>query len=139
MNEHLTSSDITEWLAGQRTAAMECHVRSCQDCAAELRRASAPLEMFGNAVRCWSEDMDVVRPLVPMKTPLRMGRLALAAAALVAVIAVPVHRRDAPKPLPAATTIQDEVLLRQVESGLSRSVPAPMEPLAKLMWSDAAY
>jgi hypothetical protein len=38
----------------------------------------------------------------------------------------------------AITATQDDILLRQVESGLARSVPAPMEPLAKLMSSDVS-
>jgi hypothetical protein len=53
----------------------------------------------------------------------------LVAAAVLVIIAAPVYRREEMK----RQSAQDELLLRQVEAGISRSVPAPMEKLARLM------
>ena len=73
-------------------------------------------------------------------------RIGLAIAALCLLILVqtlvPVYRHRQATEQAARMTVessaQDELLLRQVEREIARSVPAPMEPLAKLMPNDVS-
>jgi hypothetical protein len=89
--------------------------------------------MFGSAVRGWSVH---VAALPVAATPTRLAwRPLLTLAALLAVAAVPAyrHHNEERRIEAAAIAAQDDVLLKQVATGISRSVPAPMEPLAQLM------
>ena len=140
---HLSPQQIDEWVIGERRAEVDGHLQSCRLCADEVARAAGPLAMFGGAVRSWGEEqMAPLRPWAPAEN--RFGtwrwRVGLAIATLLLLIAAPVYRqRQATREAAltaAQTTAQDEILLRQVERAISQSVPAPMEPLAKLMPND---
>jgi hypothetical protein len=143
MSGHLSQAEISEWLAGIRADGAERHLAECAGCAAEVKRASQPLEQFGAAARAWGEaEMPAVwlTPpawLTPEKTaPVErrgwrlagMG-LALAAAALL-LVAVPV-RWQHQRALEMAR--QDEALLEAVQTEVARSAPEPMQPLEKLV------
>lgn len=138
MSEHLSAQQIDEWVVGERTREAEEHLRQCKVCADEVERVAVPLKLFGSAVRSWSEQMTQAREWAPVNSlwGTWRWRLALVAAAVLMMIAVPVYRHEVAKQRAAVMAAQDEMLLRQVEKGISRSVPAPMEPLAKLMPSD---
>lgn len=145
MSEHLSPQQIEEWLIGQRTPQAEEHLRLCRVCAGKVESAAQPLRLFGSAMRSWSDEVMPSRERVPVgdrARGMRRWRLALAVAAILLMIAVPVYRHESVIKQQAAAALaarrrgEDEMLLRQVEAGLSRSVPAPMEPLAKLMPSD---
>jgi hypothetical protein len=53
MSGHLSSVEISEWLAGIRASDAERHLAECAVCAAELERAGEPLARFGAATRAW--------------------------------------------------------------------------------------
>jgi hypothetical protein len=98
------------------------------------------MQLFREAVRDWRAETPPLQFKVLPRgiTAWVRWRFAVLVAALLMVIAVPVYRRNefrrqAAVTSAAVTSAQDEILLRRVESGLARSVPAPMEPLAKLM------
>ena len=137
MNRHLSLQQIDAWIIGERAAEVEGHLRSCRACADEVERVAGPLAMFGGAVRSWGqEQMGPARPWGPVenRNVVRawVWRVGLAVATLLLLIAAPVYRhRQATR-----EAAQDEILLRQVEREISQSVPAPMEPLAKLMPND---
>ncbi len=138
MTGHLSARQVDEWLIGERPAEVAAHLAQCPHCAAELQQTSEPLALFGSAVRNWSEQ-------IPAR-PIRIGadrvgfhwRAAMACAALLTILAVPAYRYRAIVPPTAqpVAAVTDEVLLQQVANGISRSVPAPMEPLAQLMSND---
>jgi hypothetical protein len=140
---HLSALQIEEWLIGQRPAEVAAHLARCSACAAALDRAAQPLTLFGNTVRDWSAQLPA-RPIViaghRRRTPAFGWRGAMACAAVLVILAVPAyrHRAPAPQPAPRAAAITDEILLQQVASGISRSVPAPMEPLAQLLSGDSS-
>ena len=141
MSGHLSSFEISEWLAGIRTSGAERHLAQCGDCAAELERAGEPLARFGAATRAWSAAEtpaprpELIAPLVRRRQRLAGMRMVLAAAAAL-LVAAPVyyqHQRA------LETARQDEALLEQVQSDLSRSAPEPMQPLEKLVaWNSPA-
>jgi hypothetical protein len=142
VNQHLSEQQIDDWLIGLHPADVEEHLRSCPACADEVSRVAEPLALFGGAVRSWSEEQ--ARPMRPAwRTAVSPGwvwRVGLALATLWFMILVPVYRHRQATQQAAAITIdaaaQDEALLRQVEQEIAQSVPAPMEPLAKLMPKD---
>lgn len=141
---HLTSEQLEAWVIGERSEEHAEHLRNCRECAGALVRAAQPVELFGHVVREWSEQQTPRWRFDPEARESRNYgwhpmRLAVAGAALLALIAVPVFR-----PTPVAevsapqvgSAVSDEALLRQVDLEVSRSVPGPMEPLAQLMTNE---
>lgn len=135
MSGHLSSVEISEWLAGILGPDEERHLAECADCAAELERAHEPLARFGAATRAWcAAETPAPRP-EPMASQasrrrrLTAMRIALVAAAVL-MIAAPVYRHHQ-RTIEMAR--QDEVLLEEVHAEVSQSVPEPMQPLEKLV------
>jgi hypothetical protein len=123
---------VNQWLAGERTPDVKAHLESCSECAARLAELEAPLAAFRDSVHQWS-----ARRMVPAISVAPRGpfagwlRIAVAAAALVVIAAVGIHRYDQRAAQAAAQ--EDEVLLEQVATDVARSVPVTLEPLARLM------
>src|SRR5262249_29328670 len=123
------------WLAGERSRQAEEHVRACAECNAELNRASAPLAMFGDAVRSWAGPLQPSKLTIAVerRKPAPRWRLAWGGAALLAGLMLWTRAPVSDGGEKAARAEQDELLLLKVESGISQTVPRPMEPLARLM------
>jgi len=142
MNQHLSLQQIDEWVIGERKPDVEAHLQACQTCADEVARIGGPLTLFRGAVRNWSEEqMGPVRPWVPAGNRNAgfgwgIRRIGLGFATLLLLVAAPVYLHRQVTREAALAAAQDEMLLRQVQSEISRSVPAPLEPLAKLMPDD---
>jgi len=60
-------------------------------------------------------------------------RWALVAAALLLLSAIPIYRNVQDRQRQAERARADALLLEQVDAEVSRAVPRPMEPLAKLV------
>jgi hypothetical protein len=135
MNGHLSPVEISEWLAGIRADGAERHLAECADCATELERANAPLAQFGVAMRAWCGAETPALRAEPVSSAARRRRrftalrVALAAAAVL-MVAAPVYRQHQRE---LAMARQDEALLEQVQTEISRSAPEPMQPLEKLV------
>ena len=138
MNRHLTSDQIDGWLAGDRSPDVERHLHLCNACADELSRSTETLALFRGAVRSWSADQSKEltgqargpRPSSP--SALHWWRIGLAFAAMLVLLVVPILRhRHA-----VEMAKKDDLLLRQVDQEISRSVPAPMQSMAKLIPGD---
>jgi hypothetical protein len=140
MSQHLSSREISRWMIGERTPQQERHARECSECGAELARMEAALGLFRGSVRHWSDrQVRVPRLLAPTRgsrgypaRPLPV-RWALAAAALLVLAAVPIYRNAQERQRQAEIARADALLLEQVDAEVSRAVPRPMEPLAKLV------
>jgi hypothetical protein len=146
MSQHLSSREVSQWMIGERTPQQEQHVRQCPECGAELARMEAALGLFRGSVRHWSDrQVRVFRPLTPTRgsrgypaRPLPV-RWALAAATLLLLAAVPIYRNVQVRQRQAEIARADALLLEQVDAEVSRAVPRPMEPLAKLVsWDFSA-
>jgi hypothetical protein len=140
MSQHLSSGEISQWMIGERTPQQEQHVGQCSECGAELARMEAALELFRGSVRHWSgRQRRAEPPAIGSISPGRWGssiqpmRWALAAAALLVLAAVPVYRSVQDRQRQAEIARADALLLEQVDAEVSRAVPRPMEPLAKLV------
>ncbi len=133
MSRHLSSQEISQWMIRERTPQQEQHVRECSECEAELARLEASLALFRGSVRHWSGlQVRVPRSLAPGPLPHPM-RWALVAAALLVLAAVPIYRNAQERQRQAEIARADALLLEQVDAEVSRAVPRPMEPLAKLV------
>jgi hypothetical protein len=122
---------VTQWLAGERSADLKTHLDGCQECAAGIAKLEAPLAAFHDAVHGWSErqitPMAIVRSHRASTGWLRMA-LAATALAVIAIVGIERHNQQA-----AAMARADDALLDEVAMDVSRSVPATLEPLDRLM------
>ncbi len=64
-------------------------------------------------------------------------RWALIAAALLMLVAIPIYQGAKEKQRRVERAKADALLLEQVDAGVSRAVPQPMEPLLRLVTWDA--
>jgi len=140
MSRHLSSREVSQWMIGERTPQQEQHVRQCPECGAEVARMEAALALFRGSVRHWSDrQVRVPRPLAPTRGSRgypprpRPLRWALVAAALLLLAAIPIYRNVQDRQRQAEMARADALLLEQVDAEVSRAVPRPMEPLAKLV------
>jgi len=132
MKDHLSGDQVLEWVMGLRDAECEAHVRGCRECTEAIETVAGPLRLFGAAAReLGSERPERVE--MSLETARMSARAtgfwwpaALLAAALLVFALLPAPQAG----------VSDEVLLQHVEYELSESVPAPMEPLARLMTNE---
>jgi hypothetical protein len=93
---HLCSEEITAWVAGERTAAVERHLEECAQCAGEVAGAQGAIALFGESTRLWSAHLEKsVRR--GHKAPVRRLGLAGALAACV-IVGIALTGPSAPKP-----------------------------------------
>ncbi len=127
MNSHLSSEQICRWIAGERGYEEHRHLRACPACRTEL-------DQFQNALTGFRSSLE--RSPVPAISYSRvrqtLPRWILAAAALSLLVATPVYW-TARQQRAAEQAKADELLLERIDAGLSRSVPASMEPLMQLI------
>lgn len=152
--KHLSSDEITAYLIGDRAPEQQQHVRECAECRTEIERVERPLAWFGSAVKHAASEYDAVknwsdqqaeswsgsrRPDQSLHGGSRWRSLrlpsAVAATVLFALAAVPIYRSLQPDRAAESrrSTVPDAVLLEQVEAGIARAVPQPLEPLSRLM------
>ena len=137
MSEHLSAERISAWLIGERGAEQRLHLQECTVCRQEVRRMEAALGGFRESVQRWSETEYAAERRLPVRAARRgVGTRSMwvgLAAAVFAICCLLLVRT----PQRAVGTGADVALLEQVDAELSRTVPAPMEPLTKLMYWDA--
>jgi len=156
MNNHLSQDQLSMWILGRSTPEERRHGAACPQCRAELARFEEPMTTFKNAMCEWS-DREMVPRLEEVSIFLRRrpqfmtGELRWAAAALVVMLltAIPIYRQVEALTQRAGTTedlrlskgslsiaveTNDDVLLMNaVSAHLSRTIPAPMEPIMALI------
>jgi hypothetical protein len=129
MNQHLSSAQISEWVAGERTAETQRHVRECLACHAELSGFEAGLSAFGHTVRQWAVQQETRQSHRELSNA--SWRWAWGTAAILAVALLPAYWQGQ---VPIETVQhEDALLLEDIDTQLSRMVPASMEPLLSLM------
>ncbi len=138
MNGHLSSDQISRWLIGERTAAEEQHARECPECRAELARLESAIALFRSSARDWSEQwgtsFQAAAGLSPgVGAPRNTWRWAWIAAAALLLAAIPLYTRARDRQRRAERARADAALIEQVDAGVSRAVPASMEPLVQLV------
>ena len=128
-------------MAGRRNAEVEQHLRMCPSCNAEVGQLRSSIAGLSQAIHDEAE-----RQKGPSTRQMGWAELrpqpatgkftwAVAAAAFAIALAVPVYEktRDARQEV---TSAADSGLLEEVDTQLSRQVPASMESLMELMQED---
>lgn len=143
MSQHLSSQRISMWMAGERTAEDEQHLRECPECAAELARFQATLSLFRDSVCHWSgqqagSEAGAIPKTGPARSRFRLWpvRWAAAVAALLLVATISIHRSTRQQQPGGLMAQADVLLLEQVDAEVSRAVPRTMEPLLELVSTD---
>ena len=138
MIEHLTAEQISQWMIGERGMQLEQHVAACAECRTELEQLESALVHFRGAVKEFGGTAvpSVWQPVERRASWFSWPRMVAAAAALMVLVAGPYigQARERARAAAAADAARaDAQLMERVDSSLSRSVPAPMEPLLTLV------
>ena len=140
MRAHLSSEQISRWMAGDRTPDADRHLRECARCAAETARLKTLLAEFRSSVIAWSalqKGAEAPERWTPLEHRRRFTsgvlRWKLAAAALAIAVIVPICKNSSDRRREAEAFEADVRLWEEVNAQVSRSVPAPLEPLMKLV------
>jgi len=131
MNSHLSSEEIYQWLSGEHGADVEEHFRECPACQTELLQFRSALTGFQSSL-----EQSPVPAVSRKQNSQRLSRWVLASAALSLMVAAPVWwnaRQQRAIQINEDQAKADELLLERVNAGLSRSIPASMEPLMQLI------
>jgi hypothetical protein len=130
---HLSSEDMCRWMAGERGAEEERHVRECGLCGAEVARLEGALKRYGGAVREWSAAQPGAQPAGAWRADrqwrVRPLRWSLAAAALVVLAVIPTWKSARDRRMAEEADRADAILMEEVDAQVSRTVPATLEPL----------
>jgi hypothetical protein len=143
MNHHLSQDQLSMWILGRASPDEQQHVRECSGCAAELARFQEPLSTFRSAMREWSERETVARitempPLSLQRNRFRIPTWGWAAAGLAVVMlaSVPLYKQQTAILRESEAAEEAQRVMRAVNLHLSRTMPAPMEPILALMPTD---
>jgi hypothetical protein len=137
MSQHFSPKEMSAWLAGERATGREQHLAECPLCREEAARMQTALGQFREAMREWSGRQMGSPPPMPASTaqPSRSWHASwrwTSAMASVLVVVTPSYwylaRQHAEE-----RDREDALLLEQVYLGISRAVPASMEPLLELV------
>jgi hypothetical protein len=136
MNRHLTSEQVSEFVAGAASQSMREHVAGCNDCHSEVERLNDSLAIFRQSVRQWSLEQEQAPFTLEIDarasrrriTLQRLGWTAILTACLITGLTLPHHRNI--EPMSAQRTISDADLLVQVDKELAEAVPPSLAPIA---------
>jgi hypothetical protein len=138
MTGHLTNDEISKFIIGESTPEQRRHATECSECKTSLERVTETLVVFRESVHEWAEQNggttipDATALEDTSRVRVRPLHWALASAALILLLVIPIYKR-ANEQKRATQALDDALLLEQVNASLSRTVPAPMEPLMKLV------
>jgi hypothetical protein len=146
MNNHLSEDQFARYVIGRSTGAELLHVMDCAHCTAELDRFGKTVTSFRTAVRGRIDERMASQTWVMPRFSARFAisvipkwRWALVAAVILVVLLVP-FKTDDKKPLEAipqtSSATEANALMDAVSLHLSRTMPAPMEPILALMPED---
>src|SRR5262249_27391803 len=120
------------------------HVRECPECRAEVERFGKALSLFRSVVSDLADDRVVlqasnVTTFIPAPAPIPKWRWALVVAGFVAVFVIPFFTPTSkpPEPVePVSAEMSPEAVMERLNRHLSRTAPAPMEPVMALIPSE---
>jgi len=141
MNNHLTQNQFAKIAAGSATREELEHLRKCRECSTATDHFHKTLSQFRSAVRDRVDDrLALHRPEITIsgarEVHVSKWNWALVAAAVLVAIIVPYLTNVStlqPEISPPAISESDaDALMNRVNLHLSRSLPAPMEPIMSL-------
>ena len=143
MSYHLSEDQFAKCAVGQTGKTEREHIDNCPECWAEVDRFANTLSLFRGAVRdrvdARAASLELTIPSIAVRPPvarISLWRWAAVVTLFVFVVGIPFFI-SAPKPPQlineASTEIDPDDLMRAVNLHLSRTVPAPMEPVLVLI------
>jgi anti-sigma factor RsiW len=142
MSDHLSHDEFAKCFVDGPAARESRHLRDCPECSAELEHFGGAISSFRTAVRdrvdaqvdseVSAVSQDSVRPAA-VRTP---ERWALAVAAIAGLVLVPVVMLErSPQEVIGKASVETDAdaLMGAINLHLLRTVPAPMEPMLKLV------
>jgi hypothetical protein len=140
MTKHLTEDQIARCFNGQPTDVEWLHIQECAACSAELDRLASSISLFRNAVR------DRVDARVALHAPTMVfedqrpvpatpiWKWAMVTVVAVLLVALPFFiTRPQQFADNASVPTDPDILMREINLHLSRTMPAPMEPILTLI------
>jgi hypothetical protein len=143
MSDHLSEDQFAKCIVGRSARAELQHIRECRECSAELERFGKTLSLFRTVVRDRIDDRVAFHPSVG--TPFRRReagistlRWAWVTAAIVALVIPLLMSENKQKTVEeqVSTETNAVAIMDRVSLHLSRTVPAPMEPVMSLIPSE---
>jgi len=136
MSKHLTEDEIARCFAGQSTGAERQHIEECNACRTKLDHLGSSISLFRSAVRDHIDARVALHaPRIavrPAATPVWRWALVAAVSAVLATVPFFITRPQQFINNASAPTDAD-TLMREVNLNLSRTLPAPMEPILTLI------
>jgi hypothetical protein len=153
---HLSSAQLSEWIQGERSPETGDHLDACDNCQSKIRQFESALGGFRDSARTWSGH--ALCQQRSMSAPKRRrlhgwalaSSCAVAAAILTVLLVSPTRVRtisDRQRTGHAATrdnrptqdlATEETNLAVQIDQETSRTVPAAMDSLSKLLAGDEA-
>ena len=141
MSKHLSEDQIAELYLEQSDASTLQHIRTCSQCAGELERFEQTVNAFRQSIHSRIDEHSAAHPpsAIPISARPAAGiltwRWALAAAAaFVLVIPFVTHEIQPQEVADKSLSESDaDALMKSVNLHLSRTMPAPMEPILVLL------
>jgi hypothetical protein len=143
MNNHLSSEQFAKCFIGRSSGEDLRHIAECAECRAELDRFGTTVSLFRGAIRDRVDARISSQPAAMRNTAIEtvsagvpIWRWAVLAAAAVVLVALPFFTNQKPTQdvIEKTTTATDpDTLMKAVNLHLSRTVPAPMEPMMNLI------
>jgi hypothetical protein len=139
MSNHLTEDQFAKCVVGQSTFEERKHLAECAECGGRLDYFRGTISVFRSAVRAGvdarigSRPSLLIRPAAARDPKWRWALVAATALVLALIPLAGVKRVSPPK---AQVETDADALMRTVDLQLSRTIPAPMEPVIALLPSD---
>jgi hypothetical protein len=139
MSKHLKEDQFAKCIAGQSRFDERSHLAECAECGAELDRFRGTISLFRSAVRAGVDARIASQPsllIEPVAARDPKWRWALVAATALVLALIPFAGVNRVSPPRAQVETDADALMRTVDLQLSRTIPAPMEPVIALLSSD---
>ena len=139
MSGHLTEDQLAKCIVGQPTFEERKHLAECTKCCGEVDYFRGTVSAFRTAVRAGvdarigSQPALLIRPVAANDPKWHWALVAATALVLALIPLEGVNRVSPPK---AQVEAEADALMRTVDLQLSRTIPAPMEPVMALLPTD---
>jgi hypothetical protein len=134
MSNHLSENQFEACILERAGTGELEHLSECAECRSELERFRKTLSLFRSAVWDLVEDRvalgtNAAAP-IPSSNGIPVWRWAMAVAAFVAAVMIPILVTENKPP---AEQMSPEAVMERLNQHLSRTIPAPMEPMMSLI------
>ena len=140
MNQHLTSQQISEWILGEHPAGLERHLGQCSGCKDRVESLESKIFLLRTSARhAGAEYVGKARFPLPPESSRRFWfgvswvRFAAIACGLALIASLPIYHHARQVRIAEEMAREDDLLLTNVQSAVSRSAPLQMQSVSELM------